>query len=626
MNAIAGVVMLNGRRAEPEALERIAASAPGEGGASIHTWTAGNIGLGIARGSPPPDVSGDVQPLRDEESGCVVVFDGRLDNRRELERTLASSSAAAVSAESDAALVLAAYLAWGVEAPATLLGDFAFAICDSRRRRLVLARDPMGIRPLHLGRLPDALVFASTVEQLLEGAGISSEIDDDAAVAYLYAPLLRPRRSFHRRLERLAGGHLAEIGADGSVRMSRYWTWREEPPQAAFASGEEAEEFRAIFADAVRCRLRSPAPVAILLSGGLDSGSIASMAGRLVADGYPAVVHTYTHVFERFAECDERRYADAVVERYELPTTKIAGDDCWTLAGLETWLPVFTEPFFGAFDALFHRSLAAAHQDGARVTLTGHAGDSLLLGTPDYLGAWLLRRQWRALDRELRALARERRRGYAFQLGARALLPLLPRALRDVAERRRYALAAPRRWMPPAVRRLCAAEAVPLSYGGVHGWWRSLRRDLTAIGAGFQNPFFDRLMRLFGQEVRQPMLDVRLVDLVLRTPPDAFHRDGRPRALQRRALADVLPAIVRDRRDKANLRPLLDHGLRERRRAFVERLLVDSELERRGYVLPESWTGAMRRYLQGDGHIPSWPALTLELWLRAREGRLPPLA
>jgi asparagine synthase (glutamine-hydrolysing) len=622
MTAIAGVVELGGRRVDSEELRRLAASVPGEP-AEVGTWAADGIGLAVSGTPVTPESAGECQPLLDEETGCALVFDGRLDNRAELERRLPANAGVPPLA-SDARLVLAAYLAWGVEAPKTLLGDFALAVWDAQDRRVVLARDPMGIRPLYLGRRSGTLLFASTAEQLLRGGGISEEIDEEAAIAYLYAPLLRTRRSFYRRLEPLAGGELAEIRPDGQLSIRRYWSWPDQPPDAGVSTGEEPEKFRALFTDAVGSRLRSSTPVAILLSGGLDSGSVGSVAGRLVADGLSAEVRTYTYVFERFAESDERVYADAVVRRYGLANTRIAGDDCWTLAGLETWLPVFTEPFFGAFDALFHRALATARHDGTRVTLTGHAGD-LLAGTPEYLASWLLRGRWRALHRELTALAREKRRGYAFQLGARAFFPLLPRTAVDAVTRRRYALAAVPGWMPPAVQKRYREEGPPLSYRGAHGWWRSLHDDLTSIGASSQNAYFDRLMRLFGQEVRQPMLDARLVDFILRTPPDAMHRDGRSRVLQREGLAEALPPAVRHRADKSDLGPLLDHGLRERRRAFVERLLHDSELERRGYVRPESWTAAMRRYLGGEGRIPSWQAFTLELWLRAREGRLPPL-
>jgi asparagine synthase (glutamine-hydrolysing) len=135
--------------------------------------------------------------------------------------------------------------------------------------------------------------------------------------------------------------------------------------------------------------------------------------------------------------------------------------------------------------------------------------------------------------------------------------------------------------------------------------------------------------RRFGLEVRNPLTDVRLVEFALRAPPDAFYRDGVTKWLLRQSLRDVLPPPVRDRTDKASFAPLSAHGL-QRRRAFVEALLDDAELGRRAYVRPEPWARAIRGYLEAGASEPlswaAWRSLTLEMWLRAREGRLPALA
>jgi asparagine synthase (glutamine-hydrolysing) len=133
--------------------------------------------------------------------------------------------------------------------------------------------------------------------------------------------------------------------------------------------------------------------------------------------------------------------------------------------------------------------------------------------------------------------------------------------------------------------------------------------------------------RRFGLEPRNPLLDVRLVQFVLRTPPHAFQRDGVPKWLLRQSLHDVLPPLVRDRSDKGSFAPLGSHGLRQRR-TFVEALLLDSELERRGYVRPEAWGHAIRSLLDdAEAPVPwaAWRSLTLEMWLRAGEKRLPAL-
>src|SRR5262249_33861455 len=128
-------------------------------------------------------------------------------------------------------------------------------------------------------------------------------------------------------------------------------------------------------------------------------------------------------------------------------------------------------------------------------------------------------------------------------------------------------------------------------------------------------------------EVRNPFLDRRLVELCLRLPPEAIYRDGTTKVVMREALHDVLPPLIRDRRDKGDLTPLQRFGLQEGRRAFLELLLEDSELERRGYVLPAPWQRDIRACLRGDRPCLAdhWLSLTAEMWLRKQVGRLPPL-
>jgi hypothetical protein len=135
-------------------------------------------------------------------------------------------------------------------------------------------------------------------------------------------------------------------------------------------------------------------------------------------------------------------------------------------------------------------------------------------------------------------------------------------------------------------------------------------------------------MRFHGLERAQPFSDMTLVAFVLATPPDAFYREGRRKALLRDALSSVLPPVLRDRPGKTSLFPSMSLGLRERRRRFVLELLDNSELSRRGLVSPNAWRDGVRAFLDGDDGLASaaWYSLTLEMWLRVREGRLPPVA
>jgi asparagine synthetase B (glutamine-hydrolysing) len=183
----------------------------------------------------------------------------------------------------------------------------------------------------------------------------------------------------------------------------------------------------------------------------------------------------------------------------------------------------------------------------------------------------------------------------------------------------------PRAWQPSHVS---AHAPSPVSSGGATAWWHDLRALIEKVADSAGSAHFDRLGRRFGLEIRQPFLDARLVNVVLRMPPDAFYRGGVTKWIFRSALHDVLPPLVRDRTDKGSFAPLSAYGLRHGRRRFVEALLIDSELERRGFVDARRWAGSIRRYLEHPEEPPYWAywrSLTVEMWLRAKNGRLPDL-
>ena len=620
MTAIAGVVALDGGPADPERLERLMRLAPGNAVDVLDTWIEGSVGFSCALTRISPESRSARRPVVDPASGVVAMLDGRIDNRSELQAALGVDGAA-----DDATYVLGAHLEWDAGAASRLLGDYATAVWDPRSVRLLIACDPVGIRPLYYAVEDGLLLFASTLEQLLEGLDAAPAVDDDVALTFLYRPLLDwPRTSFLRGVESLRGGELLEVGA-GVVSRRRYWSWPDSPPERDHARGDEPEEFRALVEDAVRVRLRSTSPTAIYLSGGLDSGAVASVAGRQRRDDPSLDVRAYTCVFDRFTTIDERSYGEAVTDAYSLPHTLIASDGCWTLSAIDPWLPVFNEPLLGPYEAMNYRALPIIRDDGCRTLLTGRGGDVLFMGTARYFASWLLHGRWGPLREQLQRKRPTSRHGYAYQFAAWALFPLTPAAAQRAMFRRQHSLDPLKRWMPPPVAARYRANPPHFAAAGLHGWWQDRRDDVDELTRTPMTAYFDRLMRLHGLESRHPLLDRRLIEFALRAPPDVFFRDGISRWIFIEALRDVIPPLVRDRRDKTSAAPLLAYGLRERRAAFVRALLVDSELVQRDYVRSAPWREDVERYLAGDDSIPLWPSLSVELWLRHREGRLPPL-
>jgi asparagine synthase (glutamine-hydrolysing) len=624
MSAIAGAVDLHGRPLDGSLLEALTTLAAGNRADARGCWHEGAVGLGHVLAAVTPESCGEAQPLRDPGTGCVIVFDGRLDNRAELDGCLAGSPLPR-SVPTDAAYTLAGYLQWGVDVVDHLIGDFALAIWDPRARQLMLARDPLGTRPCYYSHRPDRLTFASTLEQILNDSSLPRELDEDAVTAYLTGDEeVRGQRTCYRHVRSLPGGHQLTLRGDQS-RLRRYWHWPAQPPPPRPATRAHAEEFRELFTEAVRCRLRSSAPVGLLLSGGLDSSAVAAVVGHPDRQDGAGPLRSYSLVFDQFLACDERNYSIAAAAHHRLPQTFVPGDECWALSHVDEWLPVFTDPYFLPYHGIHFKMLGAARLDGVRTILMGHGGDHLLTGSARYLSDWLLQGRWSDLHQQVAAHARLTKRSYPRTFAADVLVPLMPDPVRRRLKQHRKSGSGEKPWLPADLQHPPQRQETNSRDNGRSAWWYSLRRQWDRFGQDPNQAYLDRLARLFGLEVRQPFLDVRLIDFVLRVPPEALYRDGTPKLLLREALGDLLPPVIRTRRSRGSLSPLIEFGLRRNRRAFVEALLEDSELEQRGYILAEPWKAAIQTFLQGDNrHFWSyWRTLSLEMWLRASAGRLP---
>ena len=616
MSAIAGIIKFDTERIERRQIELIAQPLPGDRADTKTTWGDASVGLTHASSFTPNCASSETQPLVDSAGGCVVTFDGRLDNRAELCATFDARP----SQTTDAALIAAAYRKWGNDFANQLYGDFAIALWDTRARQLILVRDPLGQRPLYYSADSTRIIFASTLEQLLADPTIPRDWDEETLPYYFYAYGWLETKTIYRAIKSLPGGSRL-IARDGQVRVERYWHWRDTPPEPRALTPNDLDEFRATLTATVAARLRADCPVGLQLSGGLDSGTIASIAGDLYQRDLAAPLRTYSLVFERYPQCDERQYINPIIARYHLPWTPVIADDCWTLADLATELAHAPEPYFEAYDGMKCAMLDRARADDVRVMLMGHGGDSLLNGSARAFADFPLQGRWRELHQQLRAFARATNRPYWQSFAGNVISPWMPSAIRAHIEYRYWR--SPRAWLPPRWRKP-PFDALPKLYRGKHAWWHDLRDQLAGFGSTPHEAHIDRTPRRFGMEIRQPFLDVRLFNLVLNLPPEATYSNGTPRFIMREAFKDVLPPEIYARRGKAEFSPLLRLGLRERKRTFVASLLDDSELARRELVVDKAWRATIQNYLDGKSILTwiEWRGLVVEMWLRAQTGRL----
>ncbi len=432
MSGICGIVTFDGTPVDARALSLMAEAAAYRGTDGIRYWCNQGIGLGNLACTITPESLREEQPLTNADGSLVLTADARIDNREDLIRTLSAGGRVPCIDPTDAELILAAYERWGRDCPGHLIGDFAFAIWDEKAQALIAARDPMGMRSLCYRLEPRQLLFATEASQILELPSVPARIFEPAVCAHLAGPYVRPEWTFYEGIDRLPPAHALEVTRSG-CRAWRYWDI--DPASRIIYSneGQYAEHLRDLFTEAVRCRVRSVKPVGIMLSGGMDSGSVASVAGWLhageEAGTYP-LVRAYSWAFKELRDCDERHISSGITQHYGIPETGILADNLWPLRDYPRNVPDRDDPFIWPYEPLINQTLAAAQSDGTGLVMTGERGDEMV-------GAWIFDHcglfragRWRTLASELVAHSRRDRRSIVKTARDHLLRHLLPGFLR----------------------------------------------------------------------------------------------------------------------------------------------------------------------------------------------------
>jgi len=595
-------------------------------------WCGGDVGFGHARRHFTPEDRHETWPLHAAEGAISLIADARLDNREELVSTLGLSRHER-GFHTDGELILAAFRRWGEGCPAHLLGDFAFAVWDAGRRRLFLARDHFGAKPLFHHRAADGtFVFGSEIKALFAAADISRTPDEFFVAYHFGVPVTGDGSStFYAAVKSLPPAHTLSVDA-GGLRMREFWTLDDVPELRLPSSEAYAEGFRDHFEASVRARLRSVTPVGVTLSGGLDSSTIASVAAKLA----PGRVRSFSAIFPDALAADERAYQRSVVERWNLPHAEYAADAASPLTDyadvvrhLDGWQTA------GNLRLNWNLYRLAAGQ-GVRVMLEGFDGDTVVSHGLGFFGELAQRRAWLRLAVEVGAHARVKQmpvvptvwswmanfRVYPL-LRAYGLLQHWLRLERLGARITRHAPAHEQRlpW-----RHYLNADFVGRVRGTARGdlpqterahharaLLRSIRSPATqmlnACGAGF------------GVDVRYPFFDRRLVEFCVSLPPEQKIRRGLTRLILRRAMRGIVPDLVLARKDKTNIEPGLAHALWTHERPRVSSVLRSGALdELADYVDVPTFREIFTRYEQGNSsahdRLVVWQTLAFLLWLQ----------
>ncbi|MDX8533590.1 lasso peptide isopeptide bond-forming cyclase [Mesorhizobium sp. VK25A] len=596
-------------------------------------WTEGGVALGHAW----LDTTGEdgPGPLTMAGGKLAITADCRLDNRDELLARLGRRD----RSMTDAALVMRAYLKWGEACPTYLQGDFAFAIWDGERQALFCARDHFGVKPFYYHSSGRRFAFASEIGPILALDGVGRRLSEHQISGFLAGLPDDPQATPYAEIFRLPARHSMTV-ADRQVTLRRYW--QIEPSQRPPRS-DAAEEFRHLFAQSVENRMRGTPAVGAMLSGGLDSSSIACVAGLRAAAQRNPRLKTFSLVFDKGSSMDEKPFIDAVLDDNPLDATLIAVGNYAPFAEFERILEEQEGTFLAPGLSLTRGLYRTAGAKGVKVLLDGHGGDEVVSQGHGHLHELANAGRWLELWRELHSAANTYGEGmlslyFKFLTiygPAWRVARMRSTARRVVGKlRRRPAQAARVAWAglvnPELARRTDLSErfhrcgympaAVTASEALTHRWLLST----GLVPHAFE--VLDKAAANFGVEPRYPFWDKPLVEFCLALPGEEKLRDGFGRHVLRRAMQGILPPPVQWRRDKIDFTANLVKGMLGNHRELLDRLLISDSERIAPYVnLPEVNAVYERLLSQPEqATLPDvqhvWRSVSLSLWLRQVEG------
>ena len=515
-------------------------------------WTAPGVGLGHRRLSII-DVSGSPQPMTTADGALTVIYNGEIYNYLDLRSELTALGARFVTA-GDTEVLLHAWAAWGPAMLDRLNGMFAFALHDSRRQSLFLARDRMGTKPIHYVELSDGgIAFASELKGLLAHPLLRREPDIRAVEDYLAYGYVPDDACLIAGVKKLPAGHSLLLERGRAVPAPSRW-WDIDFSRRATGSVKALEEqLLALLRDAVTSRMVSDVPLGAFLSGGVDSSTVVA----LMAESSKRAVKTCTIGFNE-AGHDERGYADVIATRFatEHRERVVAADD---FGLIDTLVAAFDEPFADA-SALATYRVSELARENVTVALSGDGADEAFAGYRRY--------KFQAAEARVRGLLPEHVRGRVFGTLGRwyPKADWAPRPLRAkttllaLAEDGAEAYARSVGVTTPALRaRLFSAAAKQALQGhrAEDRYVRSMRdapaRDALdrAQYADFQHWLpgdiltkSDRTSMAVSLESREPLLDYRLVEFAATLPDDVRLRRGQGKWLMKKTMERHLPRDI----------------------------------------------------------------------------------
>jgi asparagine synthase (glutamine-hydrolysing) len=586
-----------------------------------------------------------IQPMASASRTHWLIFNGEIYNYVELREELRSVGHTFRSG-TDTEVLLAAYAEWGIECLSRFNGMWAFALWDSDKRQLFLARDRMGVKPLYYAHGVDWFVFGSEIKALLAHGRVPRR--PNAATVYDFLSLRladHTDETFFDGIYRLPAAHYLVVQPGHEPRLQRYWDVEPAFSETTSRERETAaiEKFQELFDDAVRIRLRSDVPIGTCLSGGVDSSSIVVTANRLMFHELHLDRHLVGDRQRTFSACfedprfDERSYIDKVIAATGASSHRVFPDGNKLWDELPALVAQMDEPFHSTSQYSQYNVMRLVRDSGVTVTLDGQGADELMAGYPTYhsvmLATMLRAGRIGATAREAmhtwRMSGRGRTGAELILRTAYALLPaMLTTPLRTAVAPHFTSYSAEGRSLRVirdsmndrfAERR---SEWLAARSASMHDLGKRLYDDVFRYSLPCLLRYADRNSMAFSIESRMPLLDYRLVEHIFALPLAMIVRDGWTKWVFRRAMDGRLPSEVQWRKDKMGFVTPEGAWLREGKQHIVDGL--SGTLLSEEFLDPSTLREHLSEYISATSESARYTDVfrwyILEAWMRQAFG------
>ena len=629
MCGIHGIFRLDGQSVAPETLSAMGDATRHRGPDDEGMHIDGACGIAMRRLSII-DLTGGHQPLSNEDGSAWLVCNGEIYNYRELRAEL-QAQGYHFKTGSDSEVLLHLYDACGDEFVHRLNGMFDFALWDARRRRLLIGRDRLGIKPLYVLQDGRRLAFASEAKALLTLPGVSAELDTSVIAGYLHLGYVAAPGCVFKGIRKLPPATLLSV-ENGQVRESRYWRLPERIEHGV-SERDWIARVRTQLEESVRMQMVSDVPIGAFLSGGVDSSAVVGFMARHSQQP----IRTYAIGFEGGAAealYNELPYARRVAELFGTRHREIVvKPDVVSLLPKLLWH--MDEPLSDtAFITTFLVSEFA--REDVKVILSGVGGDELFGGYRRYLGGHYAQRlrKWPHWMRRGAALAAEHlpadRHSGALNTLRLAKGFLASAELSDDERYRSYLQILDRESVGALMLQPDAQGADPLTRAFANAGSQDELNRMFAVDAETQLPddlllLTDKMSMAVSLECRVPLLDHELVQLAAAMPGSIKVRGGRLKHVMKESLADLLPRDILDRKKRGFGTPM-GAWLKGELAPMLRHLLAPEVVRARGLFNPPVIERLMadHRAARIDGTDALLALMNLEIWSRVYLDRRDP--